>query len=111
MIRISNNVHFPNVMIRIYHCIFSTFFHAVSPQLRNTHCVTLIKSINIDGDDVRGRLFLSANVNGATCGPFVKQEMISLVLVYHHKGNKDVILKKERCEYFLFLFQNNNYRF
>ncbi len=44
---------------------------------------------------------MSANVNGATCGPFVK-EMISLVLVYHHKGNKDVILKKERCEYFYF---------
>lgn len=100
MIIISKNVHFPNVMIRIYHCIFSTFFRAVSPQLTNTHFVTL-KSINIDGDDVGGGLFLSANVNGATCGPFVKQEIISHVLVSYLKGNKYVILKKERCEIFI----------
>ncbi len=49
-----------------------------------------------------GGLFLSANVNGATCGPFVKQEMISLVLVYHHKGNKE---RKKGVSIFYFYFK------
>lgn len=48
-----------------------------------------------------GKNFLFANENGATCGPFVKQEILSLVLVSHLKGNKDVILKKEGCEIFI----------
>lgn len=48
-----------------------------------------------------GKNFLFANENGATCGPFVKQEILSLVLVSHLKGNKDVILKEEGCESFI----------
>lgn len=43
------------------------------------------------------KIFPFANVNGATCGPFVKQTCQKSP----SKGNKDVILKKEGCEIFI----------